>query len=43
MREFSDPKCFLRLAEMQDLPISNEIAFSSKCFLSIGFAECQIE
>ena len=32
MREFSDPKCFLRLAEMQDLPISNEIGFSSKCF-----------
>ena len=32
MTEFSDPKCFLRLAEMQDLPISNEIGFSPKCF-----------
>ena len=32
MRVFSDPKCFLRLTEMQDLPISNEIGFSSKCF-----------
>ena len=32
MREFSDPKCFLRLAEMLDLPISNEIGFSPKCF-----------
>ena len=32
MREFSDPKCFVRLAEMQDLPSSNEIGFSPKCF-----------
>ena len=32
MREFSDPKRYLRLVEIQDLPISNEIVFSSKCF-----------
>ena len=32
MREFSDPKCFLRLVTMQDLAISNEIGFSPKCF-----------
>ena len=32
MREFSDPKCFLRLVEIQDLLISNEIGFYSKYF-----------